>query len=181
MRRAWKMRLTRGLVWALIASSPTPLLAARRRPRAHKKSASAAPAETNPEQKLEAEEKLRIGREALETQHYNAAELAFSSILTFDPRNADALTGAAEAAFENAHYEQALAWIERAVWEAPTVKNYTLLGHADAKLGLFDQAKVAYTKALSLHPGDPDLEEWLHRTEAELNKPASDRTRPPAR
>jgi tetratricopeptide (TPR) repeat protein len=153
--------------------------AAGRRASPRKKAAAAAPvadSRLTPEQKMEADEKLRIGREAMESTRYNEAELAFTSILTFDPRNPEALTGAAEAAFENAHYDQMLTWIERAVWEAPTVQNYTLLGHADAKLGRFEQARVAYAKALSLRPDDPDIKEWLRRTDAELAKPPNERS-----
>lgn len=175
----WAVVIALGLAW------PATSWAARRRPgTARKKAVTAAPMvddRISAENKLETEEKLRIGREAMESQRFNEAEMAFNSILTFDPRNPDALTGAAEAAFENAHYDQALAWAERAVWEAPTFKNFTLLGHADAKLGLFEQAKVAYAKALSLRPDDPDIREFLRRTEAELALPITERVRLPQR
>jgi Flp pilus assembly protein TadD len=166
---------------ALVLGATADGAAAHRRASPRKKAAAAPIAEPRltPEQKMEADEKLRIGREAMESMRYNEAELAFTSILTFDPRNPEALTGAAEAAFENAHYDQALTWIERVVWEAPTVQNYTLLGHADAKLGHFEQARVAYAKALSLRPDDPDIKEWLRRTDVELAKPASERSQSP--
>jgi cytochrome c-type biogenesis protein CcmH/NrfG len=181
-RRAWGVVAWLGLAAAVAAELTAPATAAPRRPARRKAAAAPAAVERlSPEQKMDAEERLRIGREAFEKQQYKDAEMAFSSVLTFDPRNPDALAGAAEAAFENAHYDQALTWAERAVWEAPNVKNFTLLGHADAKLGMFEQARVAYAKALGLLPDDPDLKEWLRRTDVELAKPPNERIRLPAR
>jgi Flp pilus assembly protein TadD len=178
----WGAAIAGAIGLALVVGVATQAAAAGRRASPRKKAATAARAPDSrltPEQKMEADEKLRIGREAMESMRYNEAELAFTSILTFDPRNPEALAGAAEAAFENARYDEALTFIERAVWEAPTVQNYTLLGHADAKLGHFEQARVAYAKALSLRPDDPDIKEWLRRTDVELSKPPSDRNGPP--
>jgi tetratricopeptide (TPR) repeat protein len=156
-----------GSVVQLAAAEAAP----RRSARARRKAAVTAPViddQAAIDQRLEIEDKLRIGRDALQSLRFTEAEFAFKSILTYDPRNAEALAGASEAAFESAHYEQALAWAERAVWEAATPHNLTLLGHADAKLGKLEQAKVAYVQALAKRPDDPDLKEFIRRTDAEI-------------
>lgn len=121
-------------------------------------------------------ERIDAAREALDRAHFIKAERIFESVLELDPTSRAALEGAAEAAFENAHYFKALVWAERAVAIAPTTKNYVQLGHASMKLGQFDRAAVAYGKALGILPEDTDLQERVRVAKQEADSERRART-----
>ena len=158
----------------LSAGFPTSALAGKRRAAPARKKSPPVQARINveepPRDRTRIEDEVNLGRAAMEASRYFNAERAFTAALSLDPRHREALTGAAEAAFENAHYEQARGWAERAVVEAETVQNFTLLGHANAKLGDLEKAIAAYNKALALHPSpqdSEDLKEYLRRARSE--------------
>jgi serine/threonine protein kinase len=113
----------------------------------------------------------QVGNEALRRGRLDEAEVAFRRAIKTDPTNAVAIGGLAEAAFERAHYTDALDFGRRAMKLAPRSAHFlTIVGDSYFKLLRYVEAKSAYERAIALAPDDQSLQSRMQRVKAKIGE-----------
>jgi Flp pilus assembly protein TadD/predicted Ser/Thr protein kinase len=113
--------------------------------------ASAASPVIKPRDPKRAAELCDEGERALAGGRLDAAESAFERALGHDRRNARALAGLADVAFDRGSYGKSASWAAKAVAAAPNDGKMRLrLGDAYYKVQRWSEAKEAYARALQL-------------------------------
>jgi serine/threonine-protein kinase len=103
---------------------------------------------------------LKAGRDALRRGAHAKAAAEFAAVRELDPRNADAIAGLGDVAFEQGQYQEATVHLKAALRLQPRRAGFHVsLGNAYYKLGRVKDAVAEYKTALKLNP---NLEEARH-------------------
>jgi tetratricopeptide (TPR) repeat protein len=131
--------------------------------------ASDASAPSAPADPASAARDAERGLAALARGDLDAAEIAFHSALRSDRRNADALAGLGEVAFQRRAYKAAARYLERAVAVAPArAKLHVELGDVYYKVLRYEDALSAYEEAIAR--GSTTAAEKLERLRRKLGE-----------
>ncbi len=111
------------------------------------------------------------GFAALAAGQIQRAKTEFEVAVDADPRNASAIGGLAEVAFERARYDDALRMARKATRLSPRNSKYLLLvGDSSFKLARYPDALKAYQRAQALDPSDAEVSARLSRMSARLGQ-----------
>ncbi len=116
-----------------------------RRERRAQKSKTGAPA-------LSAAAQCEAGHRALEAGQALEAQICCQRLLAADPNHAPALHLMGLIAFDAGQYDHALAWISRAIVQAPEPDFLASLGATLSRQGRHEEALKAFDKAVQLEP-----------------------------
>ncbi len=118
--------------------------------------------------KAQAQALVKVGRERLAASDFSQAQGHFSQAQKLDPRNADAMAGLGEVAFEQGEYQAAASHLQKAVRLSNRSRYLVLLGQAYYKQGRIKESISEYKKALHVDPRNQEAEHSLAIAERKL-------------
>jgi Flp pilus assembly protein TadD len=116
---------------------------------------------------------LAAGRDLLRRGAHAGAAAEFLAVREVDARNADAIAGLGEVAFEQGHYQEAAVHLKAAVRLQPRRPGFhVLLGNSYYKLGRTKDAITEYRAALKIKPDGEEARHALEVAERRLKEGA---------
>jgi tetratricopeptide (TPR) repeat protein len=119
---------------------------------------------------LDAAAQCEAGHRALQAGQALEAQLYCERLLAADPNHAPALHLMGLVAFNAGHLDHALAWISRAIAQAPKPDYVASLGTTLSRQGRHEEALKAFDKAVQLAPDDAALWKQLGDALLELKR-----------